>query len=77
MGKIPLGLEGGLCYMDDVLIYVTDASQHWTHLQKVLDKISNSALTLKREKCEIGSSSVKFLGHVISSKGISPNPHKK
>ena len=76
MEKILDGLEGVLCYMDDVLVYGGDEEEHWSRLEKVLRRISQSGVTLKREKCEFGCKSVKFLGHVVSHSGISPDPEK-
>ena len=76
MEKILDGLEGVLCFMDDVLVYGKDEREHWSRLQKVLQRILASGVTLKREKCEFGSKTVRFLGHVISSEGISPDPEK-
>ena len=42
----------------------------------MLQAIEKSGVTLKLAKCEFGCSSVKFLGHVVSGEGISPDPDK-
>ena len=42
----------------------------------MLERIERSGMTLKKEKCEFGKSEIKFLGHVISSTGIKPDPEK-
>jgi transposase InsO family protein len=76
MERILDGLEGVICFMDDVLVFGSSAEQHWARLRSVLNRISNSGVTLKREKCEFGSDKVKFLGHVVSQKGIEPDPDK-
>ena len=41
----------------------------------MLEKISAAGVTLKSE-CEFGCTSVKFLGHIISSEGIKADPEK-
>jgi predicted aspartyl protease len=76
MEKILDGLEGVLCFMDDVLVFGKNEEQHWYRLRKVLSRIKNSGVTLKREKCEFGRDCIKFLGHVVRGDGIRPDPEK-
>lgn len=76
MEKILAGLPGVVCMMDDVLVYGGDADEHWSRLRDVLNRIQNSGMTLRKDKCEFGSHEVKFLGHVISACGIKPDPDK-
>ena len=76
MEKILHGLERVVYLMDDVLVYRKDAAQHWCRLKRVLEKISTAGVTLKKSKCEFGCSSMKFLGHIISSEGIKADGEK-
>ena len=76
MEKILKGLPGVEAYMDDLLIYGSSEAQHWSRLHDVLSAIQKSGVTLKREKCEFGCKSIKFLGRVISKAGISVDPAK-
>ena len=63
-------------YIDDALIYSDTWENHLTHVALVLDRIGGAGLTLNPGKCEIGKSSVPFLGHLISSDGNRPDPGK-
>ena len=76
MEKILKGLEGVVCMMDDILVYGENDQQHWGRLKEVLRRIEQSGMTLKKEKCVFGVNSITFLGHLISEKGIEPNPEK-
>ena len=76
MEKILKGLEGVVCMMDDVLVYGKNEHQHWDRLNKVLERIQKAGVTLRKDKCEFGRHSVKFLGHVISSEGVQSDPEK-
>ena len=76
MEKILFGLEGVICMMDDVLVFGTDAEEHWCRLRKVLQRILNSGMTLKKEKCEFGVTEVKFLGHIVCLEGVKLDPDK-
>ena len=49
---------------------------HIIHLQQVLDCLWSISLKLHPEKCYFCYKEVQFLGHVVSAKGIAPNPGK-
>jgi len=42
-------------------------------LKLVLSKQKEAGFTLNEVKCEIGQAQVKFLGHIIDAKGVSPD----
>ena len=70
------GLEGVLCLIDDVLVIGKDLEEHNKRLQKVLEKLSESKITLNYDKCEFAKSEIKFLGQVIDQNGVRPDPQK-
>lgn len=72
MNKILAGCEGVLVYLDDILVFGENESKHDTHLKFVLAKLKDHNVMLNEEKLEIRRPSVKFLGHLISAKGIRP-----
>ena len=53
MEKILYGLEGVICMMDDVLVFGTNAEEHWIRLRLVLERIFNSGMTLKKESVNL------------------------
>ena len=63
-----------LVYIDDTNVYSRTWKQHLQHLKKVFQKIRESELKLKKEKCFFEMKEVKFLGHVIEKEGIKPDP---
>ena len=48
--------------------------EHLQRVGEVLDRIHDSGMKLKPEKCNLFQTQVTFLGHVVSSEGILPNP---
>ena len=70
------GLQWKTClvYLDDVLVFSDDFSTHVSRLSEVLSRIQKANLKLKPAKCHFLQDEVVFLGHVISSDGITPNP---
>ena len=76
MEKILHGLEGVICMMDDILIFGKNSKEHWKRVRLALERIRDSGMTLKKEKCQFGMTEVKFLGHLVSVQGIKPDPDK-
>jgi len=63
-------------FIDDILIYSKNKKEHEQHLRIVLQRLRDHQLYAKFSKCEFWLNSVKFLGHTISSEGISVDPSK-
>ena len=63
-------------YLDDILIYSNTLEEHITHVHQVLARLREHGLSCKREKCEFHTSSLSFLGFVISPEGISMDPDR-
>jgi hypothetical protein len=63
-------------FIDDILIYSKDEEDHAKHLHIVLQRLRDHQLYAKFSKYEFWLDSVKFLGHTISSNGISVDPSK-
>ena len=63
-------------YADDIICYSSNFSDHLKNLQMVFDRLAKAKLTLKPSKCQFGVSTVKYLGHILSSTGVTPNPEK-
>ncbi|CAM5159387.1 unnamed protein product, partial [Natator depressus] len=55
--------EYAVAYLDDVAIFSDSWADHLEHLQKVLERIREAALTVKAKKCQIGLNRVTYLGH--------------
>ena len=63
-------------FIDDILVYSKDEDQHAEHLIVVLQTLREHKLYAKFTKCEIWLRKVSFLGHIVSSEGISVDPAK-
>jgi hypothetical protein len=63
-------------FIDDILIYSKNLEDHAKHLHIILQRLREHHLYAKFSKCEFWLDSVKFLGHTISSDGISVDPSK-
>ena len=60
-----------IVFIDDIQIYSLFEEEHELHLKVVLQTLQEHKLYAKFSKCEFWLSQVVFLGHVISTEGIS------
>jgi len=64
------------CFVDDVLVASSSMEEHVQHVSRVLDCLHGCGLRAHPEKSIFGANSVTYLGHQISSNGISPDKAK-
>ena len=76
MDKTLPGLSFVTIYLNDILIHSKDVQSHINHLETVFLRLCDAGLTFKGSKCNIGMSSVQYLGHVFSASGMFPDPNK-
>ncbi|WVZ77751.1 hypothetical protein U9M48_025578 [Paspalum notatum var. saurae] len=65
-----------LVFFDDILIYSSSWAEHLQHISTVLRALRSHQLHLKRSKCHFATSSVTYLGHVISADGVAMDADK-
>ncbi len=63
-------------YCDNILIFSKTGEEHLVHVCMVLETLRHHKLYAKASKCQFGRSSVGFLGHVISERGVAVDPRK-
>ena len=76
MNKVLKGLKFAMTYLDDIVIFSQDESQHLEHLEIVFSRLWEAGLKMKCSKCDFFKSEIHYLGHLISPEGISPLPNK-
>ena len=74
MEEILFGLEGVEISVDDVIVHAVTIDQLITRLRKVFERCRERNLKLIKKKCEFGLTEIPVLGHVVSAKGIQPDP---
>ena len=63
-------------YVDDMLVKSQDEESHVNDLQETFDTLQQYNMKLNPSKCAFGVSSGKFLGFMVSHRGIEANPNK-
>jgi hypothetical protein len=57
-------------YIDDILIFSEDPSQHEHHVRQVLSKLRAAGLQANIRKKEFSTTETRFLGYILSTSGI-------
>ncbi|KMQ86294.1 rna-directed dna polymerase reverse transcriptase and integrase domain containing [Lasius niger] len=67
-------IPGILVYLDDILVCGRNRTEHDVRVHAVLNRLQEWGFRLRTEKCKFHTSVVKYLGFVISTEGIKPDP---
>ena len=76
VNEVLSGLTFAFGYLDDILVYSPDMETHLKHLRSLFIKLREADLKLKEVKCNFLKKHIRYLGHIISGKGITPVPEK-
>ena len=61
-------------YIDDMVIKSKKSGDHISDIEEIFEIFRKFRMKLNPLKCAFGVSSGQFLGHVVSKRGIEPNP---
>ena len=78
MNKVLSGLSWKTCqvYLDDVIVFGNNFETTLERLRGVFDRLRASGSKLNPLKCKLFQKSVNYLGHVVSSDGVTADPAK-
>ena len=76
MDNVLCGLSWDVClyYLDDIIVFSKDWNEHFQRLRLVFQKMREANLLLGYKKCTLATTSVTFLGHLVSEEGLQPDP---
>ena len=63
-------------YLDDILVFKKSIPKHLESVQTVLQHLHDKNLQSKHTKYDFLCISLRFLGYIVSSKGLVPDPEK-
>ncbi|KAJ1518786.1 hypothetical protein ONE63_011599 [Megalurothrips usitatus] len=72
MTSLLAGIEGVAVWLDDILIAGETQDLHEGRLAEVLRRLSEAGLRVHPTKCELGKSSLQFLGFRLDADGLTP-----
>lgn len=65
-----------LVFLDDIIVFSKTLEEHEARLTKALDRLRENSLKLSPEKCCFFQTSVRYLGHIVSHRGVETDPQK-
>ena len=63
-------------YLDDILIYSNNMSEHHQHVKEVLKCLYKTGLYAKVEKCKFHSKSVEYLEYILFPSDLTMSDNK-
>jgi hypothetical protein len=63
-------------YIDDMVVKTTEDGNHDKNLDEILASVRKYNMRLNTAKCSFGVQAGKFLGFMLTSRGIESNPEK-
>ena len=72
------GLQWSQClvHLDDIIVVGRTLQEHLHNLGLVLEQLQGAKLRVKSSKCALFQDHLCYLGHIISSNGITTDPSK-
>jgi len=65
-----------ITYLDDILIYSDDLDAHRGHVRKVLEKLREKVMYVKKSKSKFETKEIEFLRYIIRPEQIEKDPKK-
>jgi len=65
-----------ITYLDNILIYSDDLEMHRSHVHKILRKLCERVLYVKKSKSKFEAKKIKFLNYIIQFEQIKKNSKK-
>lgn len=78
MENVLHGLIGvqALVYLDDVVTWGNTVEECCDRLDVILGRLIKAGLKVKGKKCQFFKEEIKYLGHIVSRKGVACDPDK-
>ncbi|KAJ2937197.1 hypothetical protein O0L34_g18956 [Tuta absoluta] len=72
VNEVVRGLEFCFAYIDDILVYSKDHTEHAEHLRILFGRLNEYGVVINPAKCVFGAEEVSFLGYRVTAQGTSP-----
>ncbi|XP_058116009.1 uncharacterized protein K02A2.6-like [Anopheles ziemanni] len=76
MDAMLAGLNRTSGYMDDVVVGGRTEREHDENLLNLFRRIEDYGFTIRAEKCAFKMTQIEYLGFIVDSQGLRPNPEK-
>ncbi|ROT81776.1 gag-pol polyprotein [Penaeus vannamei] len=70
INDVTRGLDGVFAYIDDIVVASASEADHARHLRALFGRLQEAGVVINPGKCLFGAASLFFLGHIVTSQGI-------
>ena len=63
-----------MAYIDDIVVATETVEDHMVRLREVFECLREAGFKMRVAKCDYMKSEIKYIGRVVSSEGIKPDP---
>lgn len=74
--RVIQNIPGTANYLDDIIMTGSTEKEHLANLELTFARLKQNGFHLRMDKCKCFQSEIEYLGHVIDSEGIHPQPAK-
>lgn len=72
MNCVVSGLQGCAVYLDDVVVYSEEWSEHLDRIRALFSRLVDARLTVNLAKCEFAQATVAYLGKIVGQGQVKP-----
>jgi hypothetical protein len=76
MDQMLSGLDGTVCYLDDIIVTGKTKTDHLNNLKNLFERIKDYGFHINRNKCSFFKNSVEYLGFIVDRDGVRTSPSK-
>jgi hypothetical protein len=76
MDQMLAGLNGTVCYLDDIIVTGINMEDHLNNLYQVLARIKEYGFRVNKNKCSFLQDQVEYLGFIVNKHGVHTSPSK-
>ena len=76
ISQLLMNIDGVVAFLDDILVGGENKEEHDRRLNQVLKVFQMHNVAINKKKTVLNTSSIEYLGYVISGDGIKPSPRK-
>ncbi|CAF3948225.1 unnamed protein product [Rotaria sp. Silwood2] len=76
MDQMLAGLDGTVCYLDDIIVTGKNKEDHLKNLSNVLTRIKEYGFHINKKKCSFLQDHVEYLGFRVDKNGVHTSPSK-
>ena len=78
MNNVLMGLIGTRRFvcLDDIIIFGETLEEHNDRLKEIFERLRQFILKTEPDKCEFLKTELTYLGHIVTSEGVKPDPQK-